>query len=404
MASSASARARATSVPPSPPVLARAATGLQAGGRAALAPPPRGLGRLLRRMRPPRRLTFTREGRWFVFLTVVIGLLAINTGNNLLYLLLAWLLSFIIASGVLSEVTMRGLHVSRRPPPQIYAGQPFLMEISVENQKAGMASYSIEIEDLMRGKPIDKRCYFLKIPQGRTQRTSYRHTFSRRGVYRFDGFRIATRFPFTLFRKSRDVDDSAEVVVFPKVTRVRPPPPRPRGHGTGASQRLGRRGDFFGLREWRQGDDRRDIHWASTARSGRVVVREHQDELERQVVIALDNALPPVVVRALAADEPLRADEAIADAFERAVTMAASLAAAYLEAGWAVELIARGGHVPMSAGKPQLTRILRELALLPAVTDDVALPPLDPRNDRVLVSPAGVAAAGRPAADHHLET
>ena len=364
---------------------------------------PTGWRRFVRRMRPPRRLSFTREGRWFVFLTVVIGLLAINTGNNLLYLLLAWLLSFIIASGVLSEVTMRGLRVSRRPPPQIFAGQPFLMEIAVENQKAGMASYSIEVEDLMRGKPIDKRCYFLKIPAGKTQRTSYRHTFARRGLYRFDGFRIATRFPFTLFRKSRDADDASEVLVFPRVSRVRPPPPRPRGHGAGASQRLGRRGEFFGLREWRQGDDRRDIHWASTARSGRVVVREHQDELERQVVIAVDNALPPAVVKALAADQPLRADEAIVDAFERAITMAASLTSAYLEAGWAVELVARGAHVPMSAGKPQLTRVLRELALLPAVTDDVALPALDPRNDRVLVVPRDVTAAGRPAADHVLE-
>ncbi len=363
-----------------------------------------GWRRLLRRLRPPRRLSFTREGRWFVFLTVVIGLLAINTGNNLLYLLLAWLLSFIIASGVLSEVTMRGLVVSRRPPPQVFAGQPFLMEIAVENQKAGLASYSIEVEDLIRGKPIDKRCYFLKIPAGKTQRTSYRHTFGRRGLYTFDGFRIATRFPFTLFRKSRDADDRAEVLVFPQVTQVRPPPPRPRGQGGGISQRLGRRGEFFGLREWRQGDDRRDIHWASTARSGRVVVREHQDELERQVVIAVDNALPPAVVAALAADQPLRADDEIADAFERAVTMTASLASSYLAAGWAVALVARGAAVPMSAGKPQLTRILRELALLPAVTDAIPLPELDPRNDRVLVTPRGVTATGRPAADHLLET
>jgi uncharacterized protein (DUF58 family) len=362
-----------------------------------------GWRRWLRRMRPPRRLTFTREGRWFVFMTVMVGLLAINTGNNLLYLLLAWLLSFIIASGVLSEVTMRGLAVTRRPPPQVFAGQPFLMEIAVENGKAGLASYSIEVEDLIKGKPIDKRCYFLKIPAGKTQRTSYRHTFARRGAYRFDGFRIATRFPFTLFRKSRDADDPSEVLVFPRITRVRPPPPRPRGQGVGASSRLGRRGEFFGLREWREGDDRRDIHWASTARSGRVVVREHQDELERQVLLALDNALPPAVVAALAADQPARADEELIDGFERAVSMVASLSAAYLEAGWAVGVVARGAAVPLSAGKAQLTRILRELALLPAVTDDVPLPALDPRNDRVLVSAKGFTAGGRPAADHHLE-
>jgi uncharacterized protein (DUF58 family) len=172
--------------------------------------------RVWRRLRPPRRLRFTREGNWFVFLALAIGLAAINTGNNLLYLLLAWLLSFIIASGVLSELTMRGLRVTRRPAPEVWAGQPFLMEIAVENGKAGLASFSIEIEDLIDGRPLDKKCYFLKIPPGKTQRTSYRHTFSRRGRYRFDGFRIATRFPFTLFRKSRDTDDGSEVIVYPR--------------------------------------------------------------------------------------------------------------------------------------------------------------------------------------------
>src|SRR5689334_1765490 len=119
------------------------------------------LRRWLRRLRPPRRLKFTREGRYFCALTVGIGLAAINTGNNLLYLLLGWLLSMIIASGAMSEVTMRGLIVRRRPAPRIFANQPFLMEISVENLKDSMSSFSIEIEDLIDDTPLDKKCYFL---------------------------------------------------------------------------------------------------------------------------------------------------------------------------------------------------------------------------------------------------
>jgi uncharacterized protein (DUF58 family) len=356
--------------------------------------------RLLRRLRPPRRLSFTREGRWLTFLAIAIGVAAINTGNNLLYLILAWLLSFIIASGVLSEVTMRGLGVTRRPPPQVFAGQPFLMEIAVENQKAGLASFSIEIEDLLDGRPLDKKCYFLKIPPGRTQRTSYRHTFARRGLYRFEGFRVATRFPFTLFRKSKDVDAATEVLVYPRIVNVPRPSPRPRARGAGPSHRLGRRGEFFGLREWKEGDDRRDIHWRSTARTGRLLVREHEDELERQVTIAVDNALPARVVRALDAGERLREDAPLADAVERAISHAASLASMYLEAGWGVALAARGTHLPLGTGRAHLTRVLRELALLPVVTDETPLAETDPRHDRILCIPTDVPGKGRPTADH----
>src|SRR3954451_22169961 len=70
-----------------------------------------------RRLRPPRRLSFTREGRIIVILSVGVGFAAINTGNNLLYLLLGWLLSFIIASGILSELTLQRLTLPRPPPP-----------------------------------------------------------------------------------------------------------------------------------------------------------------------------------------------------------------------------------------------------------------------------------------------
>ena len=70
-------------------------------------------------------------------MTIAIGLAAINTGNNLLYVLLGWLLSTIIASGAMSDMSLRGLRILRKPPPRVFANRPFLMEISVDNIKRG---------------------------------------------------------------------------------------------------------------------------------------------------------------------------------------------------------------------------------------------------------------------------
>jgi len=332
-----------------------------------------------------------------VLVSIGVGFAAINTGNNLLYLLLGWLLSFIIASGALSEATMRGLRVHRRPPPRVFAGQPFLMEIAVENEKDALASFSIEIEDLVGGRPLDKKCYFLKIPPGKTQRTSYRHTFSRRGLYRFDGFRIATKFPFGLFRKSRDADEPGEVLVYPPLVPVVRPPPRSEQRGEESASRLGRRGEFWGLREWRDGDDRRDIHWRSSARGGRLLVREYQDERSRRVVVLVDNALPTAVRESLASGEPDTFARTADDALERAISVAASLSSSYLDAGWSVELVGRGLHVPSASGRTQQARILRELALVPAVADDTPFTvAVSPRVESVLVAPCAYTVPGRP--------
>jgi uncharacterized protein (DUF58 family) len=348
--------------------------------------------RIFRWLRPPRRLKFTREGRYFVAITIGIGLAAINTGNNLLYLLLGWLLSVIVASGALSDVSMRGLMVRRRAPGRIHANRPFLMEISVENVKSSLASYSIEIEDLVEGKPLDKKCYFLKVPPGRTQRTSYRHTFTRRGLYQFDGFRIATKFPFALFRKSRDVSSAGEVLVFPAVYPVPPLAPRARHVGETQVARLGRRGEFFGLREFRDGDDRRSIHWRSTARTGRMMVREYEEESQRRTTIVIDNALPA---------DP---DRDMEDALEDAISLAASLASTYIGMGYSVRLIARGTQLPFSAGPSQLTRILKALALLETVTDERGFSAmLDPRVETIMVVPRGIAVqSGRPTDVSHV--
>ena len=310
---------------------------------------------LFRRLRPRRRLRLTREGRVFLALTLGIGLAAINTGNNLLYLVLGWLLSLIVASGYLSNLSLRGLRAQRRPPPRIHAGRPFLMELTVENTKRRLASFSIEIEDLAGGRPVDKRCFFLKLPAGRVQRASYRHTFHRRGLVVFDGFRLATRFPFSLFVKSRDDRAAGEVLVYPAVRPVPLPAPRAHRQGDAPQSRLGRRGEFYGLREYREGEDSRGIHWRSSARGGRLLVRELEEEAQRRVILEVDNQVEDVT------------DEAALDALEDAVSQAASLAVAYLVAGFAVRLHARGQVVPLGSGPAQEQRLLRALALLPAV-------------------------------------
>jgi uncharacterized protein (DUF58 family) len=310
------------------------------------------------RLRQPRRLRFTREGKWFVAITIGVGFAAVNTGNNLLYLVLGWMMSAIVASGVLSEQALRKLDVSRIPPARVHAGRPFLMGVALTNKKRRLPSFSIEIEDLIDDKPLDKKCYFLKVPAGRTQQTRYRHTFTRRGLYQLEGVRVSTKFPFALFRKSRDVELPGEILVYPAVVPVTPPSTPARTQGDDPNARLGRRGEFFGLREHRDGDEIRDVHWASTARQGRLMVREYEQESHRRVNLLVDNGLPRA------------AGEADEEALERAISLAASLASHYLAQGFAVRLIARGQSVSASAGPAQLHRVLKALALLPAVAPD----------------------------------
>lgn len=307
-----------------------------------------------------RSLKFTREGKYFVALALGIGFAAINTGNNLLFLVLGMMLALIVGSGVLSELTLRSLTVTRHSPERIFAGKPFLMGIGLANQKRRLPSFSIEVEDLIAGRSLDKKCYFLKVPAGRTQHTSYRHTFARRGLYRFSGYQISTKFPFALFRKSRPIDYGIEIVVYPTIFPIFPPAGQQADHGELASARVDRRGDFHAMREYHPGDDPRAIHWRKSAQVGRLMIRENEDQTARRIAIFLDNR------RRSAEPGPAEIEQE-----EQAVSHAASLAVHYIKRGYTVRLVTRTDGVGPGAGPAQLTRILRTLALLAFTVDDL---------------------------------
>ena len=150
---------------------------------------------------PPKRKKHqppTREGWWFLGATLLVGAAAIDAGINLFFLTFGMMVCLLVAGIALSELGLAGLRVRRVLPPAVHAGTPYLMGIALENRKRRLPSFSIEVEDLIDGRPIEKRCYFLKLPAGRLQETAYRNTMARRGRYRLSGFRLATKFPFGL--------------------------------------------------------------------------------------------------------------------------------------------------------------------------------------------------------------
>ncbi len=307
-----------------------------------------------RRVRPPRRLRITREGWVFILVTVGVGAAAVNTGNNLLFLVLGLQLSLIVISGVMSESTLRRIKVERHLPPRIHARLPSLIEVTLHTRKQRLPSYSIELEDLLDGWSTDKRCYFLKVaPQGK-QTAAYRTVIPRRGMLTFTGYRVATRFPFALFEKWREIDLVGDVIVYPEIVDV--PQAKGAGHrpvGEHSRRRQGQGDELYGLRELRPGDDYRAIHWRTSARRGRLMAREYEAEESRKLCIYLDHR------------RRQDATEGSPDpTVERAIAVTASLALERAAAGQSIHLAVRGAVAPQIHPGSSPDRLLRYLALL----------------------------------------
>ena len=298
----------------------------------------------LERHQPKRTLRPTRDGWWCLGAAVGLGFAAVNTGNNLLYLLVSLLLALIIVSGLLSEQSMRRLRLRPVVPDEVYATQPARLGARVLNGKRWLPSYSVALE------AGDQRLYMARLGAGEERLVTWEVTFARRGRQRLAGMRVLTRFPFGLFRKAGRVALDAEIIVFPAVRPLESAGRRRlAAGGVRPRHRRGRGHDLYSLREYRTGDDQRLIHWRSSAKAGALIVRELEAETatDTRIVLVGDGRRDP-------------------ERLETALSEAASLAAHLLDAGAAVELTGPGIHVPPGRGRAHRRRLLTALALYEA--------------------------------------
>jgi len=255
---------------------------------------------------PYRSLRLTREGWFFLGVTIAIGLAALNTGHNLFYLVFAMLVSLIVVSGLLSERAVRGLRVERRLPGEVFARAAAPVELRVKNASRNRTSYAVEVHDGVVGQPRRRVGFIDRLDPGGERTFVSLMTFARRGRQRLRSVHLVTRFPFGLFEKTRIVPIAEACVVFPALQ-----PADGRAASRGAvlggfrKQRLGE--EMVGLRRKLEDDDPRRIHWRVSARIGEWMVTEHAENLQRPLAVFFDSRGPA------------------GDAFERAVERCASL-------------------------------------------------------------------------------
>jgi len=306
------------------------------------------------RVREAMDYDVTRAGLIYILISVLIGIAALNTGNNLLYVVVAALLSAILVSGIASALMLRSLSLDVHLPEHVFAGRPMLARLLLRNASSWLPSFSVcavpakrknnskarwqweastfgwprnrapqdqwlRLPDrrLLRvreevEKPIlQESVYFPFLAPGQELRAHLEITFPARGRYREKNFGLATRFPFAFLMKTRRINLAREVIVYPVVEPAEQfREVLPMVTGEFETFVRGRGNDLYLIREYMPDDSARHVDWKATARTGSLKVREFSREDERKLRIVFDNPAPGVLQPA---------------AYERAVRLAASL-------------------------------------------------------------------------------
>jgi uncharacterized protein (DUF58 family) len=304
----------------------------------------------------------TRAFWWFLLVVPVIGVAALNTGNNALYVLLSISLGAFVASGYLSRHTLRHLSATVRPPAEAFCGAPVRLEVTVANGSRWLPAFGVacRLVGLPGVAPVPT------VPPGGRVTVPLVTAFRRRGRHRLPAPRLEVRLPLPFFVKATRLDQAGEALVFPR--RVVAGAARWARLSRREEITLGgpvrRRGEVEQLREFRAGDDQRDIHWKQTARQQRPIVMERRERAAASRFLVLDRELPR------------RDDARLLERFEDLVSEVASAALAQLRRGQPVGLVLGGSVTRPGTGAGHARLLLERLALVePVGPGEDPLPP-----------------------------
>ena len=244
---------------------------------------------------------------------------------------------------------------------ELHAGQPVTLEVNLENTSRLPALLLRGTERCALAPLADQNqiLYFPALPGRSAAQLVIETTCARRGWFSFGPLRVETGAPFGLSRAQRAVAASGPdgVLVFPEY--------RPLEHmdlfdrrpavETSAA-RAGASGEFVGVRDYRPGDPRRNVHWRSTARAGRLIVKEFAEETQPALTLALD----------------LRAASALGpggDTLELAIKAAASLANAARQRQLPFSLVSNSRAWPAPPGPLSWWALMSYLARVAAEGD-----------------------------------
>ncbi|MGA2131925.1 MAG: DUF58 domain-containing protein [Bryobacteraceae bacterium] len=247
---------------------------------------------LLRRI----RYKVTRGGVLFSLAVLFVGLAAVASANNLLFLILATMLSTLMVSGLISRLCLAGLELDFLVPEHVSAGRTIPAKLYVRNSKFWMPSFSIHVEGVGEEAPpvLQSAVYFPVIPSRATLEETVQVHFARRGEYRQNRFAFHTRFPFGFLEKNIRVILRREVIVYPSIDAqagfeelLADLTGEIETHYRG----LGR--DFYRIRPYEAFESARHVDWKATAHTGALQIREFARDQEQTVDLFLDLETPP---------------------------------------------------------------------------------------------------------------
>jgi uncharacterized protein (DUF58 family) len=301
-----------------------------------------------------------------VFAATLALFLGVFLGNSALLVLASVALGGLVMGFMDARRVLDRVEVIRIHAPRAFQGSSLQVSLRIRPQLAHAPELLLVTDEFPPGSTHRFR-YLVEESLSPDRLIEFDYTGScdhRRGRYILGPVRLEGADGLGLFPNEVLVGCFSELVVYPRtveLTRLNLLGDGVRSHvGLETSRRLGTGEEFVGVRDYRIGDPQRLIHWRSTARHGRLMVKEFQEEITTLITIFLD--LGRLGLTGVGDQTSI----------EYSVRACASVAQRAIDRGHALQFFgvgARVEHLPPGSGTAQLLAVLDRLSFLKAEGD-----------------------------------
>lgn len=248
----------------------------------------------------PYRIEVTREG-WLYFIIMVTVLVGALLGkHNMLLLVFGLLAGPFVLNGHIALTMLTRNQVLRTLPPRVMQGEWFAVDLTLSNRRWWIGSWMLVVEDhWQRGTDnLFPTIVFTRVGPSQERIGRYQLRLLTRGRHVCGPVRLLTRFPLGLVERSYVMSCPGELLVYPRIGRLTSQWHREQLNADELVQSTRPRSgafedEFHRLREYRQGDSLRSIHWRTTARRNQLMVRENHQMRDLDLALIVDLWLPP---------------------------------------------------------------------------------------------------------------
>ena len=281
------------------------------------------------------KVKVNRAGKIYITLTIFLGIAAVNTANNLLYMVVSVLLGVMLISGIVSYLNLLGVKIYLKPPREVYAGKRESFKVFAYKENK-LPSFLIEVSNKV------SRFFFVYLSQ-KVSEGKLEFLFERRGFYESFEIEVSSEFPLGFFKRFYTIEVNLNLVVFPKPVKTPLSEILTNKSKDSSGMKFYKKGfeEVKDLREY-SGEPLKLIHWKVSAKTEKLMVKNMLSQEESSIILSLED---------------------VSGDLETKLSKLTYLVNELMKNGYSVGLKLKDKEIPPARGEKHRLFLLREIAL-----------------------------------------